>query len=128
MALANLAIFALLGGVLGVTQGISLAKNGNTFRQKICETYTKATSIESLYNQVIDNEQSVSDTLTDNLQTSIRNLGDLKQQLATVKNSYDSSRNNLVIVSIVLVACIAIALLFKKFGIFELVDQALFGK
>ena len=128
MALAGLAMFALVGGVLGVTQGISLAKNGNSLRQSICDTYTKATSIESEYNQIINNEQNVGDTLTDNLQTSIQSLDELKQQLATVKNSYDSSRNNLVIVSIVLVVCIAIALLFKKFGIFDLVDKALFGK
>lgn len=128
MALVSLGMFALIGGVLGVTQGISLAKNGNTFRQKICDTYTKATSIESQYNQIINNEKSVDTTLTTDLGNSIKNLDDLKQQLATVKNSYDSSRNNLVIVSIILVACIAIALLFKKFGIFDLVDQALFGK
>lgn len=128
MALATLAIMGLIGGVLGVSQGISLVKTGNTYRQSICATYKQALSTESKYKQIINSEESVETEATDDLQTSIQSLDQLKQQLENVKNSYDSSRNNLVIVSIVLVVCIAIALFFKKFGIFDLVDQALFGK
>ena len=128
MALVTMAIMGVMGSVMGISSGVNADKNGNNYRKTVCALTKKKTDLQTTFTNLMADQAGTLTALKSTLQSDLRELNSIRSELATNKVLYDKSRNQLVIISIIFVSVIAIALLFKMFGIFDLVDQAIFGK
>ena len=126
--LITMGIMGVMGLVKGISSGVEADKNGNNYRKTVCALTKKKTQLQTTFTTLIAEGATTSTALKSTLESDLRKLNNIRSELARNKLIYDKSRNELVIISIIFVSVIAIALFFKMFGIFDLVDEAIFGK
>lgn len=123
MAEAMIAI-ALIGGL---TSGVNDATNGNKIRKGICATNKQIKNVTDAYNNLLSSQETDIQDLQQEFESNIQKLAAEKATLTTLRENYAKSRNQMIIASILFIVSIIVSILFKKFGFFDLVYNAIFG-
>jgi hypothetical protein len=121
---AFLIVTAVIGGV---TSGINDAVNGNKIRKGICATNKQINTVTKAYNALLSAQEQDIQTLQTEFEQGIEQLAAEKATLKTLRENYAKSRNQMIIASILFVVSIIISFMFKEFGFFDLVYNAIFG-
>lgn len=126
MSVASILIATSVIG--GVISGFTDAKTGNTLRKSICAVNEATASVTAAYQNLLLQQEGDISTLQSELEDSIDQLASEKETLKVLRENYAKSRNQMVIASICFVVTIIISFLFKKFGVFDMIYEAIFGK
>jgi len=112
----------------GITSGVNDAVNGNKIRRGICATNKQITTVTNAYNSLLSSQEEDIQNLQTEFEQSIEELSSQKETLQTLRTNYAKSRNQMIIASILFIVSIIVSFLFKRFGFFDLVYSAIFGK
>jgi len=120
-------LFIAMGLIGGITSGVNDAVNGNKIRKGICATNKQIDNVTKAYNSLLSAQEQDIQSLQTEFEQSIEQLAAEKETLKTLRVNYAKSRNQMIISSILFVVSIIVSFLFKKFGFFDLVYNAIFG-
>ena len=121
----------LLGGLAiinGAITGINDGTGGNKLRKAICNSTKTITTLNDNFNKILnsdyENVELLENMFTDNLQK----IQEHNKEIAEAKKNFNISKNSMIIASMLFVISIVISLVFKKFGVFDLIYNSIFGK